>query len=75
MWSVGRTKAGRVPLAGELRVLGDTRDAATGPILATSSGGRRIGISIGMMSSVTSGRQHQKKSGDVGCSYQVQTRS
>ena len=43
-------------------MLGDTCDTATGPILATSLGGRRAGIGIGtgigMMSSVTSGRQH-----------------
>ena len=61
MWSVDRTEAGRVPSnASELRMLGDTRDAATGPILVTSAGGHRIGISIGMMSSVTSGRQNTR---------------
>ena len=54
--SVVRTEAGRVPLVSGTRVLGNTCD--TGPILATSSGGRRVGIGIGMMSSVTSGRQH-----------------
>ena len=59
-------------------MLGDTCDAATGPILATSLGGRRAGIGIGtgigMMSSVTSGRQHtqsEKKVGMLG----VRTRS
>ena len=77
--SVVRTEVGRVPLVSGTRVLGNTCD--TGPILATSSGGRRvgigIGIGIGMMSSVTSGCQSahtqskEKKSG----SHQAQARS
>ena len=73
-WHRGRTG----PARGGTRVLGDTCNAATGTILATSLGSRRvdIGIGIGMMSSVTSGRQHthNQKNWGVGRSYQAQVR-